>query len=47
MLAVLRRLLSDERAQDRVEYGVGLGMVAAGVFVVTLWTFASGTIAAT
>jgi hypothetical protein len=47
MLAVLRRLLSDERAQDPVEYGVGLGMVAAGVFVVTLWTFASGIIAAT
>lgn len=47
MLAVLRKLLSDERAQDLVEYGVGLGIVAAGVFVVTLWTVASDFIAAT
>jgi len=55
MLTVLRRLISDERAQDLAEYGVALGVVATGVFVVavalrdnvtTLWTLASGIIAA-
>ena len=55
MLTVLRRLLSDDRAQDLAEYGVALSVVAAGVFAVavavrnnvnTLWTLASGIIAA-
>lgn len=56
MLAVLRRLLSDERARHSAEYGVGLGIVAAGVLAVAvalgndvspLWTLASGIIPAT
>ena len=55
MLRVLRRLLSDERAQDLAEYGVALSVVAAGVFAVavalrdnvgTLWTLADNIIAA-
>ena len=54
MLAILRKLISDERAQDLAEYGIALSIVAAGVFaaamairnhVTTVWTLASGIVA--
>jgi hypothetical protein len=34
MLAVLKKLLDDERAQDLAEYGIALNVIGAGVALV-------------
>ena len=55
LMAVLKKLIADERAQDLAEYGIAMTVIAAGVIavavaivgnVMTLWTVASGIIAA-
>lgn len=55
MVRILRKVVSDEKAQDLAEYGIALAVIAATTAaiavaiagnVTTLWTAASAIIAA-